>query len=68
MTGVHHSLLPDFTNPLLTYREDATLYREAIMAHAAIGTVFKDIPVVLTSSAENGLSSRYIEQVKSQID
>jgi hypothetical protein len=38
------------------------------MAHAAIGTVFKDIPVVLTSSAENGLSSPYIEQVKSQID
>lgn len=61
---MHHTLLYDFTNPLLTCCEDATLYREAIMAHAAIGTVFTDIPVILTSSAENGFSFPYIEEVK----
>jgi len=53
---------------LLPYREDATLYKQAILAHAAIGTVFKDLPVILTTSAENGLSGPYIEEVKSQTD
>lgn len=27
-----------------------------MMAHSALGTVFKDLPVIMTSSAENGMS------------
>ncbi len=46
------------TNSLLTFDQDATLFREAIMAHSAIGIPFKDIPVVLTTSAQTGLSAR----------
>ena len=34
---------------------DATLYRDSIIAHAAIGQVF-DIPVIMTTSAQQGLS------------
>jgi hypothetical protein len=32
---------------------DATLYRDNMIAHAAIGKLF-DIPVVMTTSAETG--------------
>lgn len=32
---------------------DATLYRDSIIAHAALGKVF-DIPVVMTTSAQTG--------------
>lgn len=32
---------------------DATLYRDSMMAHSAIGQVF-DIPVVMTTSAQSG--------------
>lgn len=32
------------------------------MAHSAIGQAFKDIPVVMTSSAETGLSSPTFEE------
>lgn len=32
---------------------DPTLYREGLLAHAALGKVF-DIPVVLTTSAQTG--------------
>lgn len=32
---------------------DPTLYRENIMAHAALGKLF-DLPVVMTTSAEQG--------------
>lgn len=35
---------------------DATLYRDSMMAHAAIGQVF-DIPVVMTTSAQQGNNS-----------
>jgi hypothetical protein len=32
---------------------DATLYRDNLIAHAAIGQVF-DLPIVMTTSAETG--------------
>ena len=32
------------------------------MAHSAIGQAFKDIPVVMTSSAETGLSPPTFEE------
>jgi hypothetical protein len=32
---------------------DATLYRDAIIAHSALGKVF-DIPVIMTTSAQVG--------------
>lgn len=32
---------------------DATLYRDSMIAHSAIGQVF-DIPVVMTTSAQQG--------------
>jgi hypothetical protein len=32
---------------------DATLYRDAIIAHSALGQVF-DIPVVMSTSAQQG--------------
>ncbi len=35
---------------------DATLYRDSMLAHSALGTVFKDLPVIMTTSAENGMS------------
>jgi hypothetical protein len=37
----------------LTRDFDPTLYRENMMAHAAIGKVF-DLPVIMTSSAQVG--------------
>lgn len=43
---------------------DATLYNQAIMAHSAIGTVFKDIPVVMTSSAENGPNGPIPQEIR----
>ncbi|KAH6624360.1 isochorismatase [Chaetomium sp. MPI-SDFR-AT-0129] len=33
---------------------DATLFRDNMIAHSALGTAFKDLPVVLTTSAETG--------------
>lgn len=33
---------------------DATLYRDSMIAHAAIGQVF-DLPVVMSTSAQQGL-------------
>ncbi|KAK1831746.1 putative isochorismatase family protein [Podospora conica] len=33
---------------------DPTLYKQSMLAHAAIGTVFTDLPVVMTTSAESG--------------
>lgn len=35
---------------------DATLYRDSMTAHAAIGQVF-DIPVIMTTSAQQGKTS-----------
>ena len=35
---------------------DASLFRSNMIAHAAIGKVF-GLPVIMTTSAENGLSS-----------
>lgn len=36
---------------------DATLYRDSMIAHSAIGQVF-DIPVVMTTSAQQGEDSK----------
>ncbi|KAH6636209.1 isochorismatase [Chaetomium tenue] len=33
---------------------DATLYRDSMMAHASLGTLFKDLPVIMTTSTEIG--------------
>lgn len=35
---------------------DATLFRDSMIAHSAIGQVF-DIPVVMTTSAQQGENS-----------
>jgi hypothetical protein len=53
VTGVRH----DFNAPidaLLTTPSDATLYRDSMYAHAALGKAFPELPVVLTTSAEVG--------------
>lgn len=36
---------------------DATLYRDNMIAHSAIGQIF-DIPVVMTSSSQEGRQSQ----------
>lgn len=35
---------------------DATLFRDSMLAHAALGQAFPDLPVVLTTSSQAGLS------------
>lgn len=62
MIRVRDSPPHDFIDSLLTFREDATLFRDSIIAYLAIGLAFKDIPVVMTSSAETGLSPPTFEE------
>ncbi|KKY13595.1 putative isochorismatase family protein [Diplodia seriata] len=38
----------------VTHDSDPTLYRSNLLAHAALGTLFPTLPVILTTSAETG--------------
>ena len=55
VTGVRKTSPRDvqaaITNPL----PDPTVYRDAMLAHSSLATVFK-MPVVLTTSADTGMS------------
>ncbi|KAK4151244.1 Isochorismatase-like protein [Chaetomidium leptoderma] len=42
---------------------DANLYRDAMMAHSSIGTIFKELPVIMTTSAENGPNGRLPQEI-----
>ncbi|KAK4039967.1 Isochorismatase-like protein [Parachaetomium inaequale] len=42
---------------------DATLYRDSMMAHATLGSVFPELPVILTTSAETGPNGRLPQEI-----